>query len=192
MCHVCSELRDIYKKTGAWFYKTLPKIEETNQPNCDDDGNKMNSLEECEKGQKITKTTKLGMEIESDEEEDDEMGRDDAKFVKSGSFGSGFFKNRNLFNLRLLNDKDARLSIDHNLSVNPKKSPVSPYSRQTSSSESQKSVVSLQPNLDLEQPPTCQNGLPLQRQPRRSSVSSCYSVAESLTKQEIIALNSSE
>lgn len=194
LCHVCSELRDIYKKTGAWFYKTLPKIETMNQRGesvgCDE---KKLTREERQKGQKILKTTKLGMEIESDEEDDEEtMSRDDAKFIKSGSFGSGFLKNRNLFNLRLLNEKDTRLSVDHNnLSVVSKKSPVSPYSRQTSSSESQKSAVSLQQNLDWEQAPTCQNGLPL-RQQRRSSVSSCYSITESLSKQEIIALNSSK
>lgn len=183
MCHVCSEIRDIYKKTGAWFYKGLPKFDVEYHRSGDD---KKISNEERQKSLKSSKTTKLGMEIESEEEEDDEgRGGDDVKFVKSGSFGSGFLKNKNIFSLRLT-------TTDSN--VTSKKSPVSPYSRQTSSSDSQKSAVSLQPNLEWETPPaptTNQNGTSL-KQHRRSSISSCYSITENLIHHEVAALNPSK
>lgn len=128
------------------------------------------------------------MEIESEEEEDDEAGRggDEVKFVKSGSFGSGFLKNKNIFSLRLT-------TTDSN--ATSKKSPVSPYSRQTSSSDSQKSAVSLQPTIDWETPPvaptTNQNGSSLRPQ-RRSSISSCYSITENLCHNEVAAVNPSK
>lgn len=125
---------------------------------------------------KITKTTKLGMEIESDEDEDDggTAGREDQKIVKNGSFSSNFLKSRNLFNLRLSTDFGSRLTFDGNSPL-PKKSPVTPYSRQTSSSDSQKSANSLQPQTaDWES--TSPNSV-LHRQ-RRNSISSCYSISE--------------
>lgn len=127
-----------------------------------------------EQAPKITKTTKLGMEIESDEDEDDAAGREDQKIVKNGSFSSNFLKSRNLFNLRLSTDFGSRLTFDNNSPL-PKKSPVTPYSRQTSSSDSQKSANSLQPQTaDWES--TSPNSV-LHRQ-RRNSISSCYSISE--------------
>lgn len=129
-----------------------------------------------EQAPKLTKTTKLGMEIESDEDEDDNGvgGREDQKIVKNGSFSSNFLKSRNLFNLRLSTDFGSRLTFDNSTPL-PKKSPVTPYSRQTSSSDSQKSANSLQPQTaDWES--TSPNSL-LHRQ-RRNSISSCYSISE--------------
>jgi hypothetical protein len=100
LCHVCSEVRDIYKKTGAWFYKGLPNYEIPIRSNGD------KRCEVREQPVKIPKLTKLGMEIESDEDDDDspDTANDEQKSVKSGSFSSNFLKSRNLFNLRLSTD----------------------------------------------------------------------------------------
>lgn len=139
---------------------------------------------------KIPKTTKLGMEIDSDD--DDEVSpdttRDEQKIIKNGSFSSTtFLKSRNLFNLRLSTDVGSRLTFDSNLL--PKKSPVT-YSRQTSSSSSeQKSANSLQPSSDWEAGTPTPNGLHRQR---RNSISSCYSISESSTANEMFTMNQSE
>ena len=171
MCHVCSEIRDIYKKTGAWFYKGLPNYEIPTHQNSD------SKSEPYEQPVKIPKTTKLGMEIDSDEDEED--SRDDQK-IRNGSFSSNFLKNRNLFNLRLSTDSGSRLAFD----THPKKSPVTPYSRQTSSSDSQKSSNSPKPQIsDWDS-----NGTIVQK-PRRNSISSCYSITESLTANETFTMN---
>lgn len=169
LCHVCSEIRDIYKKTGAWFYG-LPNYEIPSRSNGD------LKCEPREQPPKVTKTTKLGMEIESDEDDDEgvDATKDEQKIVKNNSFSSNFLKSRNLFNLRLSTDTGSRLTLDGNSSL-PKKSPVTPYSRQTSSSDSQKSANSLQPQVT-----EWESGSPnsvLHRQ-RRNSISSCYSISE--------------
>lgn len=188
MCHVCSEIRDIYKKTGAWFYKGLPKFD-LEYHRTSDERKVLN--EERQKSFKASKTTKLGMEIES-EEEDEEGGvgcgvGDDGKSLRSGSVSIS--KSKNILGLHLTATDSSCAS---------KKSPVSPYSRQTSSSDSQKSAQSLQPNLNVEweMPPvtvTNQNGSATrQQQHRRSSISSCFSIAESLSHHELAALNLSE
>lgn len=131
---------------------------------------------------KAPKMTKLGMEIDSDDEEEDE------KIVKSGSFSSSFLKSRNLFNLRLSTDSGSRLTFSDSNSL-PKKSPVTPYSRQTSSSDSQKSANSPKPqNNEWEN-----NGTNGSHRPRRNSISSCYSITESLsTANETFTMNLSE
>jgi hypothetical protein len=36
LCHVCSEIRDIWKKTGAWFYKGLPNYEIPSRPSSEE------------------------------------------------------------------------------------------------------------------------------------------------------------
>lgn len=176
---------DIYKKTGAWFYKGLPNY---------DIPNRLNGDAPCDSSReqppKVTKTTKLGMEIESDED-DEESARDEQKVIRNGTFGSAsaFLKSRNLFNLRLSTDAGSRFTFDASASPLPKKSPISPYSRQTSSSDSQKSANSLQPALDLD------NGTPnggVHRQ-RRNSISSCYSINEgSSSANETFTMNQSE
>lgn len=128
---------------------------------------------------KPVKTTKLGMEIESDDDEDeiDSNQKDEQKIFKNGSFSSSFLRNRNLFNLRLSTDSSSRPSTDSN-STQLKKSPVTPYSRQTSSSDSQKSANSLQtPQLLNEWENASPNN---ESQRRTNSVSSCYSIAESV------------
>lgn len=176
LCHVCSEIRDIYKKTGAWFYKGLPNYEIPTHQNSDI------KSETYEQPVKIPKTTKLGMEIDSDEDEED--SRDDQK-TRNGSFSSNFLKNRNLFNLRLSTDSGSRLAFDVSNSQHPKKSPVTPYSRQTSSSDSQKSSNSPKPQMsDWDN-----NGTIAVQKPRRNSISSCYSITESLTANETFTMN---
>lgn len=185
LCHVCSEIRDIYKKTGAWFYKGLPNYE---MPSRSGDVR----FEVREQPVKVPKTTKLGMEIDSDEDDEDspDAARDEQKIAKNGSFSSTFLKSRNLFNLRLSTDSGSRLTFDTNSL--PKKSPVTPYSRQTSSSSSeQKSANSLQPQItewNGESGTPTPNGS--QRQ-RRNSISSCYSISESSTN-EMFSMNQSE
>lgn len=183
LCHVCSEVRDIYKKTGAWFYKGLPNYE---LPNCANRDFKGDSREQPPK---VTKTTKLGMEIESDEDDDDgaEAAKDEQKIIKNGSFSSNFLKSRNIFNLRLSTESASRLAFDSNSL--PKKSPVTPYSRQTSSSDSQKSGNSLQPqSTDWENPPS--NGS--SHRQRRNSISSCYSISEGSPANESFTMKQSE
>lgn len=32
LCHICAEIREMWKKTGAWFYKSLPNYKCTPQP----------------------------------------------------------------------------------------------------------------------------------------------------------------
>lgn len=150
----------------------------------------MNGDVTCEVRQpvKAPKTTKLGMEIDSEEDEEDfpDGTRDEQKVVKNGSFSSSFLKSRNLFNLRLSTDSGTRLAFDTNSL--PKKSPVTPYSRQTSSSDSQKSSNSPKPHInDLES--VTPNSLPRQR---RNSISSCYSISESSTANEMFSMNQSE
>lgn len=183
LCHVCSEIRDIYKKTGAWFYKGLPNYDLPARANGD-----LKADSRGEQAPKLTKTTKLGMEIESDEDEED-GGGENQKIVKNGSFSSTFLKSRNLFNLRLSTDFGSRLTFDSSTPL-PKKSPVTPYSRQTSSSDSQKSANSLQPQTaDWES--TSPNSV-LHRQ-RRNSISSCYSISEtSAAALEKFTMNQSE
>lgn len=185
MCHVCSEIRDIYKKTGAWFYKGLPNYEIPSHANGD------LKSEAREQPPKVIKTTKLGMEIESDEDEDDGadiMLKDEQKIVKNGSFSSNFLKSRNLFNLRLSTDSGSRLTFDSNLSL-PKKSPVTPYSRQTSSSDSQKSANSLQPQVT-----DWESGSPnsIHHRQRRNSISSCYSITEGSSATDNFLMTQSE
>lgn len=181
MCHVCSEIRDVWKKTGAWFYKGLPTYEPSKT--------RSNSEERCQLGEtpllkKSPKLTKLGMEIDSDEDEDEiDNAKEEPKIIKNGSFSSGFLRNRNLFNLRLstTDSTSSRLTINDNSnpassSSIPKKSPISPYSRQTSSSDSQKSANSLQqPQMMSE---NCWENLSgnSSANRRRNSISSCYSI----------------
>jgi hypothetical protein len=163
LCHVCSEIRDVWKKTGAWFYKGIPNYDlsefhqrgivvnkNVNAPNCGGGSNDRNNSSQDQSTRKLPKTTKLGMEIESDEDDDEidnnPQHKDDTRIFKNGSFSSSFLRNRNLFNLRLSTDSNSRLTIDSSSNLTlPKKSPVTPlYSRQTSSSDSQKSANSLQ------------------------------------------------
>lgn len=156
MCHVCSEIRDVWKKTGAWFYKGIPNFDALKsqrigiEPNGKDDHSQMK--DQMATNKKIPKTTKLGMEIESDDDDDEtdvNQQKEEPKFFKNGSFSSSFLRNRNLFNLRLSTDATPRLAIESNVTL-PKKSPVTPlYSRQTSSSDSQKSANSLQQQPQL-------------------------------------------
>jgi hypothetical protein len=123
------------------------------------------------------------MEIDSDEDDDDEQ-----KIVKNGSFSSGFLKSRNLFNLRLSTDSGSRIAFDTNSL--PKKSPVTPYSRQTSSSDSQKSANSPKPQITDWESNGVTNG---SHRPRRNSISSCYSITESLSAaHESFTMNLSE
>lgn len=183
LCHVCSEIRDIYKKTGAWFYKGLPNYE---IPSPSHENLKH---ETRHASLKITKTTKLGMEIESDEDDEDgEAAKEEHKIVKNGSFSSNFLKSRNLFNLRLSTDFGSRLTFDGNSPL-PKKSPITPYSRQTSSSDSQKSANSIQPQIN-----EWESGTPngISHRQRRNSISSSYSISEKSPAVEMFSMNQSE
>lgn len=185
LCHVCSEVRDIYKKTGAWFYKGLPNYELPSHSNGDSQG------DERDMSSKVARTTKLGMEIESDEDEEMLEGgggnNETSKIAKNGSFSSALLKSRNLFNLRLSTDIiGSRLTLDGSSSL-PKKSPNTPYSRQTSSSDSQKSANSLQP-----QSADWESGTPNGHRQRRNSVSSFYSISEASSANETFTMNQSE
>lgn len=202
MCHVCSEIRDVWKKTGAWFYKGLPNFEASKSR--DHSEEKIQARDTPSSTKKPPKTTKLGMEIDSDEDDDEiDSAKDEPKIIKNGSFSSGFLRNRNLFNLRLSTDplptsSSSRLMInDNNSSPNPtpstasasfpKKSPISPYSRQTSSSDSQKSANSLQAQPQIMMNENCWesgNSASLQQHRRRNSVSSC-TTAESMGNESL-------
>lgn len=122
------------------------------------------------------------MEIDSDEDEDEtDVAKDEPKIVKNGSFSSGFLRNKNLFNLRLSTDStNSRLTINDNgnsasSSSLPKKSPITPYSRQTSSSDSQKSANSFQQQQMMSE--NCwENASGNSSSRRRNSISSCYSI----------------
>ncbi|XP_070496175.1 double C2-like domain-containing protein beta isoform X2 [Chironomus tepperi] len=181
LCHICSEIRDIWKKTGAWFYGYPPGIVHSNATKDKTSGDKNDKSQLQDQNvinKKPPKTTKLGMEIESDDDEDetDSIQKEEPKIFKNGSFSSSFLRNRNLFNLRLSTDSSTRLMTESNSTL-PKKSPVTPYSRQTSSSDSQKSANSLQtPQLVSD----WDNASPNESQRRTNSISSCYSIAESV------------
>lgn len=182
MCHVCSEIRDIYKKTGAWFYKGLPNYELPSRSNGEA------KREARDHPVKAVKTTKLGMEIDSDDDDDGaENPNEGHKIVKNGSFSSSFLRSRNLFNLRLSTDLGTKFTFDL-ASPLPKKSPVTPYSRQTSSSDSQKSANSLQPQTN-ESDSVSPNGVVVRV--RRNSISSCYSISEG-SATESFTMNPSE
>lgn len=145
-----------------------------------------------EQPSKVTKTTKLGMEIESDDDDDDGalVVKEESKTVPNGSFSSGFLKSKNLFNLRLSTDFGSKLSFD-NTSPLPRKSPVTPYSRQTSSSDSQKSALSansLQPPSEWENG-NVNGGI---HRIRKNSNSSSYSVSEGTTVTDNFTMNRSE
>lgn len=170
LCHICSEIRDVWKKTGAWFYKGLPNYE---LPKVENRG----KSETFDQPKRQIRTTKLGMELESDEDEEDSVDgvKDDSKSTRNGSFTSSLLKSKNLFNLRLTSASatGSRLNLEEFSSTFTKKSPVSPYSRQTSSSDSQKSAHSLQaPDWEA----ATVNGTGRQR---KNSVSSNYSTTES-------------
>lgn len=173
LCHVCSEIRDVWKKTGAWFYKGLPNYELPNHTTA-------TNTPAIETPPRIIRTTKLGMEIEESDDDDEQDCIDNSNnknvsdYIKQGSFTRSLLNNKNLFNLRLTNGNNlsSRLSSDE-LSLLPKKSPISPYSRQTSSTDSQKSAISTtSQNHDWDAATSIQN-----RQ-RKSSISSSYSVTE--------------
>lgn len=118
------------------------------------------------------------------------MPKEEQKIVKNGSFSSNFLKSRNLFNLRLSTDFGSRLTFD-GTSPLPKKSPITPYSRQTSSSDSQKSANSIQPPLS-----DWESGTPngVSHRTRRNSISSCYSITEKspAMANEMFSMNQSE
>lgn len=123
------------------------------------------------------------MEIDSDEDEEEtDSAKEETKIARNSSFSSGFLRNRNLFNLRLSTDStSSRLMINENSnpassSSVPKKSPITPYSRQTSSSDSQKSANSLQqPQLMSENCWENASGNSSASR-RRNSISSCCSI----------------
>lgn len=143
---------------------------------------------------KSPKTTKLGMEIDSDEDDDEiDCAKEEPKVIKNGSFSSGFLRNRNLFNLRLSTDStssSSRLMINDNCSNPssasplPKKSPITPYSRQTSSSDSQKSANSLQQPQIMMSENCWESGNPSSHR-RRNSISSCYSITTEMGNESI-------
>lgn len=196
LCHVCSEIREIWKKSGAWFYKGLPNVESSQ--NRSNGGDEKSQTRDSTVQKKMPKTTKLGMEIDSDEEDDEsDCMKEEPKVIKNGSFSSGFLRNRNLFNLRLSTDFTAsRLMINDNNNPPsaslPKKSPITPYSRQTSSSDSQKSANSIQqPQMSESCWETGSGNSSSQR--RRNSISSCYSITtESMVGNETLSSNQSK
>jgi hypothetical protein len=199
LCHVCSEIREIWKKSGAWFYKGLPNIESSQGRS--NGGDEKSQTRDKSVDKKIPKTTKLGMEIDSDEDEDEsDCMKEEPKVTKNGSFSSGFLRNRNLFNLRLSTDFTAasRLMINDNnnpasASSLPKKSPITPYSRQTSSSDSQKSANSLQQQPQMSNESCWETGSGNSSQRRRNSISSCYSITtDSLVGNENFSSNQSK
>lgn len=182
LCHVCSEIRDVYKKTGAWFYG-LPNYE---LPTSHSSNRELNNDGGVKQPIKVTKTTKLGMEIDSDDDDEETDVLKDVQNLKNGSFSSNFLKSRNLFNLRLSTEPASRFAFD-STSPLPKKSPNTPYSRQTSSSDSQKSANSLQPQAN-----EWESGTPngCTHRQRRNSISSC--VSESASAAETFTMNQRE
>lgn len=176
----------MWKKSGAWFYKGIPNYELPQRSQTTIPTQQMIN----EAPPRVIRTTKLGMELEdsSDETDDTEKltefsnGRlnDCTKLTSINSQNSR--NTRNLYNLKLStgNSFSSKVSMDD--SVLNKRSPNTPYSRQTSSSESQKSAHSmLPPNNDYE----------THTKPRRSSISSCWSISESSGTESTMAVNKS-
>lgn len=196
LCHVCSEIRDVWKKTGAWFYKGLPNLESSKSR---DNSEEKTQTRDVPIVKKSPKTTKLGMEIDSDDDDDEvDSVKEEPKIIKNGSFSSGFLRYRNLFNLRLSTDStsSSRLMINDNGSSNPasasslpKKSPISPYSRQTSSSDSQKSANSLQQQPQIMLNENCWESGNTSSHRRRNSISSCYSMTTESMGNESISIS---
>ena len=59
----------MWKKTGAWFYKSIPTYELPTK------NSNLPTSVSAEVAQKTVKTTKLGMEIEDSDSEDEQTGK---------------------------------------------------------------------------------------------------------------------
>lgn len=103
LCKICSETREIWKKSGAWFFKGLPRYEIPIKSS-----STRNSLRESKS--RPIKTTKLGMQIEESSSDEDNdtvdrqtvggMKREESFRLKAmGSFRS--FSNSIFFNRQI-------------------------------------------------------------------------------------------
>lgn len=80
LCKVCSEIREMWKKTGAWFYKSIPTYELPAKNPC------LPTSASAEVSQKAVKTTKLGMELDDSESDEDRTGKTQEYLVRFFSF----------------------------------------------------------------------------------------------------------
>jgi hypothetical protein len=175
----------MWKKSGAWFYKGLPNYE---LPQRDIKATAV--LQQQQAPPRIIRTTKLGMEIEESSSEDEYQDTVDRPASDMGNLTNAINQisnrsNRNIFNLRLSNGtSSSKISADD--SQLNKRSPITPYSRQTSSSDSQKSAQSTNTKYS-------NNDFEIPTRNRRSSISSSRSISEcSPGTESNIAVNQSE
>lgn len=181
LCKICSEIREMWKKSGAWFYKGLPNYE---LPQRDKQATAV--LQQQQAPPRVIRTTKLGMEIEdssSEDEYEDTVDRPNTSDNLANAINQSVRNNRNIFNLRLSNGtSSSKITVDDS-QIN-KRSPITPYSRQTSSSDSQKSAQSTKYST---------NEFEIPNRNRRSSISSSRSISECSPGAETnIAVNQSE
>lgn len=113
----------------------------------------------------MPKTTKLGMQQSSSSDDEEDTG----PICNS----QGKISGKNSFGLKLPNGTASR-SLDE-----AKKSPISPYSRQTSSSESQRSCSNSQADWDSMSRHRSGSNAMSTTNLRRGSVSSSFSMSES-------------
>lgn len=156
LCKICSETREMWKKSGAWFFKGLPRYELPQR-------NQITRVSQREVKPKPVKQTKLGMQIDdsSDEDEDTEHDNKNAFRIGNGSTSRYFFNEDPQSFVNILNQN--------------KRSPISPYSRQTSSSESSQVPPSQIGNSEWDAMSNKKEIL----SHRRSSLSSNWSMSES-------------
>lgn len=153
----------MWKKTGAWFYKGLPTYELPQRSNSSNNNNKIvSNKHEDDTPDKVPKTTKLGMTIEESSEEEE------VETVSRMSVRQG----KSFFGLKLANGATSR-NIEE-----ARKSPMSPYSRQTSSSESQRSCSYSQLDWDLISRNRSGSTAMSTTNLRRGSVSSSFSLSD--------------
>lgn len=156
----------MWKKTGAWFFKGLPCYELPKEA--------ILIPKKSEVLPHSIKTTKLGMQLDESSSEEDEED--------SPPSNIGFAKN--VFALKLKNSISSKY-VNNESNISCSKSPVTVYSRQTSSSESQKSGNSNLHNIQQDWDNLTVGGhtrvgsQKRYQNQRRGSISSSWSLSES-------------
>lgn len=135
LCKICSETREMWKKTGAWFFKGIPKYELPQRaPTSRSSMRELRSRPE--------RTPKMCMKVDdsSSDDDDDIAGYNRNSFCRSyaspGKAHESMFLNR-FENLRIQSagsTSTPNVGGDHDTLVYRKLSPLSMFSRQTSSS----------------------------------------------------------
>ena len=99
LCKICSETREMWKKTGAWFYKGIPKYEipqrcSNEKPLCRDTK------------AHVEKPVKLGIKCEDSSSEEDEDDEKDSSSCGGGQYQINYSQMQNISKNKLGYCKD--------------------------------------------------------------------------------------